>query len=405
MSHVADRIAFQLYDLGLRVLDDFQVDDMKVYVLSGKNGRVRDVVIIKDGVAMDAFAKPSWFDNWATFAREVDSGIVDEDVHVEGIVFMVGKYFMEREYVSNMKEDSPENRLKLINSIHNVQTALAKATQKKPALAGEHIAKEMLALPAAPLEDAPLHKLKTYWFDCRDRILEHFTADPFLCKMVGRSFDYDMIKPLLEDRQLDLVGTMVAHTRAALMLSNAAIFCFCASMAYTEELSDIDRVYAVPIEVDDKLKDQHGLLYMFFPDMPFEPKAELVRVLTERGEPRARLGQINVQAKRIATMGLSRQVPAVTSAMMKLREIGYEEWWNDKVGRLETYADAMERVCAERGMTSVELFNRGISVVPVCQEFFAPAPTFNHPDDFEMVMSVATGAVKAEDIIRALARL
>jgi hypothetical protein len=176
-------------------------------------------------------------------------------------------------------------------------------------------------------------------------------------------------------------------------------------MAYTEELSDIDRVYAVPIEVDDKLKDQRGLLYMFLPDMPFEPKAELVRVLTEKGEPRARLGQINVQATRIATMGLSRRLPTVTSGMLKLREIGFEEWWNDKVGRLETYAEAMERVCAERGATSTDLFNQGISVVPVCQEFFAPTPTFNHPDDFEMVMSVTTGVVKAEDIIRALARL
>ena len=78
----ADRVASQLFDLGLRVLDVFSVDEYDVYVISGIDGRVRDVVIFAGEIVIDAFAKPSWFDNWARFPRKINSGVVDDDIHV-----------------------------------------------------------------------------------------------------------------------------------------------------------------------------------------------------------------------------------------------------------------------------------------------------------------------------------
>ena len=404
-SMPVDRIASQLFDLGLRVLDVFSVDAYDVYVISGVDGRVRDVVIFADGLPIDAFAKPSWFDNWARFTRKVNSGIADEDVHVEGVVFMAGKYFMERQFVLDMVEDSAENRRALLDSMDNVDRALCKVLEKKPAME-EDVRKFFPAEPLRPLDESmSLSVLKCEWIVRRDRVLGQFTTEPYIAKMLGRSFHYDFMKPLFENKDYDLVGTMVAHTRAALMLTNPAIFCFCASMGYSEELSDVDAHYALKIEVDEDLKSKHGLLYMFLPDMPLEPKAELVRKIAASREPQARLGQLNLQAKKLAVLGLSQVRPPMTAGMEVLRRIGYEEWWNYNVGRLETYSQAVERVSAERDMLPDELMYHGIPVLPVGQELFSPVPTFSDPRDYEAVHSVVVGVVKARQILDALARL
>jgi hypothetical protein len=97
--------------------------------------------------------------------------------------------------------------------------------------------------------------------------------------------------------------------------------------------------------------------------------------------------------------------PPMTAGMQVLRDIGYEEWWNYHVGRLETYAQSLERKSAETGLQPDELLFNGVHVLPVGQELFAPAPTFSTPKDFEAVHSVVVGAVTAKQILDALARL
>ena len=401
----ADRVASQLFDLGLRVLDVFSVDEYDVYVISGIDGRVRDVVIFAGEIVIDAFAKPSWFDNWARFPRKINSGVVDDDIHVEGIVFMAGKYFMERQYVLDMTDDTPENRQKLLDSIMNVDKALKKVIEKKPAFKDAAIFKDFEAEVKPVDSTTSLAVLKREWIVRRDKILGHFNTEPYIAKMLGRSFNYEFMKPLFENKEYDLVGIMVALTRASLMLANPAVFCFCASMTYSEELSDIDKFYALQIEVDEDLKDKYGLLYCFLPDMPYGPKAALVQRIAASKEPQARLGKLNVEAKSVAILGLSQVRPSMTVGMEVLRKIGYEEWWNYHVGRLETYAQAVERRSAETGLLPDELMVNGVHVLPVGQELFGPVPTFSDPKDFEAVHSVVVGALTARQILNALVRL
>jgi len=414
---LADRIASQLYDLGFRVLDDIEIDNCRVVVISGNADRVSDVLVFErqgPGGAIsgtyDLFCKPSFFDNWTTYVRKINTTVKDNKVHVEGPCFMVGKYFMERHAVETMVEDTEENRAKLLRSVDSVQKKVVAVVQeevaKKPELACDPLFLEMNAPICGTQLDMsmPLSFLKQQWFVRRDKVLEHYACHPLLAKGVGRSLDWDLVSPLATDKDLDLIGTIIVHTRAALMLTNAAVFCFCASIGANEEISDVDELYAVKIKVDKQLKAQHGLLGFFKPEMPMEPKADLVRAVLPHC-PRGRLGQLNARALELAKLGLGRVRPPVTPGLQKLRDIGYEAWWNDKVGTLETYAEAVDRVCMERGESRDELMYKGVPVVPMGQEFAAPTATFNDPRDFEAVHSVLAGVVTAEDIVNALGRL
>ena len=146
-------------------------------------------------------------------------------------------------------------------------------------------------------------------------------------------------------------------------------------------------------------------------EQPLGPKIDLLRQVldlcpdTERCCPKRRLGLINEVAVKYAIMGLKQEPIAPTPGMLKLREIGYESWWNENVGALETYAEALDRVCVARGESRDELLYKGINVVSASQELFRPTATFNDPKDYEAVFKVLGNHITSTDIVHALMRL
>jgi hypothetical protein len=398
----AEHIAFQLYELGYRVIDNLCVDNARVVVITGPQKRVCDVLIFdKYGNASLAFCKPSFFDNWTYMLRKANSGICAKTVHVEGIVFMVGKYFMERHGVDRLVADTPENRRKLLDTMDNVPKAVFKVLKDRPELEHDVLVQTCNSWPCDELDDSmDLATLKRHWYCRRDVVLDCYGADPRLCKALGRCFDKELMGDLFEDRDLDLIGNMVALTRASFLVSNPVAMSFCASVKSSQEVSDCDDFYALKVE---RLSKDMGVLDFFLPDMPHDRKVDFVqRVLRE---PAKRLGALNADAVRIAKEAMFGRAPAVTPGMVKLREIGFEEWFDDKVGKLETRDEALRRVRAELGMSDDEMGYYGYGARPVTIELFHPIPTFTDARDVEDVVAVVRGAITAGDIAEALMKL